>query len=358
MDKKTFLEELRKSLRVLKEEELQDIIGEYEQHIDMKVQKGLTVEQAIADFGNVKELAAEILEAYHVRAEFDLSKEWEEGTPTDQAQNITQDPEKDGEKGKTVDAARDSSGTNLVRTGVVWFRNGFNKIGLRIRMVCVWLWGGCCWCGKQIMRPFQWMKSRYFTWKEKRNIKKEEKVGMTSENIQEVAPESKEDRNGSTKASDPQTELIHVSIPGKQKQAVVHTNGWIKLTLRGMKHMIVRLWNFVVRMTVWCVRMCWNCFVVGTTLFIGSLGLMCLFASGVLGVLLMQGYPLAGLTVGCAGLVLSFLAAAALVWTLMWRKEKGGPTSEAMEETIAKSSSEIAVMSDTEVMEMEEGQHA
>ena len=42
MDKKTFLEELRSSLSVLQETELNDIMDEYEQHIDMKVQSGLT----------------------------------------------------------------------------------------------------------------------------------------------------------------------------------------------------------------------------------------------------------------------------------------------------------------------------
>ena len=56
MDKKTFLEELRSSLSVLQETELNDIMDEYEQHIDMKVQSGLTEEEAIAEFGNRKEL--------------------------------------------------------------------------------------------------------------------------------------------------------------------------------------------------------------------------------------------------------------------------------------------------------------
>lgn len=70
MDKKTFLSELRQSLSMLQEEELQDIISEYEQHIDMKVKSGLTEEQAIEDFGSLTELAAEILEAYHVRADY------------------------------------------------------------------------------------------------------------------------------------------------------------------------------------------------------------------------------------------------------------------------------------------------
>ena len=50
MDKVTFLEELRKYLHVLQDEEIQDIIGEYEQHIDLKVKNGQTEEQAIVDF--------------------------------------------------------------------------------------------------------------------------------------------------------------------------------------------------------------------------------------------------------------------------------------------------------------------
>ena len=39
MDKKTFLEELRKSLRVLKDEEVQDIISEYDQDIIKEVSR-------------------------------------------------------------------------------------------------------------------------------------------------------------------------------------------------------------------------------------------------------------------------------------------------------------------------------
>ena len=40
----------------------QDILEEYEQHIDIKVQNGQSEEEAIRDFGPVRELAAEILE--------------------------------------------------------------------------------------------------------------------------------------------------------------------------------------------------------------------------------------------------------------------------------------------------------
>ena len=70
MGKNEFLSELEKSLSVLREDELRDIISEYEQHIDIKVEKGLTEEEVIADFGSLSELTGEILEAYHVRVDY------------------------------------------------------------------------------------------------------------------------------------------------------------------------------------------------------------------------------------------------------------------------------------------------
>lgn len=52
---------------MLADEEQEDILQEYEQHIEMKIEKGLSEEEAIRDFGSVRELAGEILEAYHVK---------------------------------------------------------------------------------------------------------------------------------------------------------------------------------------------------------------------------------------------------------------------------------------------------
>ena len=70
MDKITFLRELEQGLSVLQRDELEDIISEYEQHIDMKIKNGLPEEEAIADFGGLEELTAEILTVYHVRADY------------------------------------------------------------------------------------------------------------------------------------------------------------------------------------------------------------------------------------------------------------------------------------------------
>lgn len=74
MKKEEFLTKLRKNLSVLEEKEIQDIVEEYEQHIDMKMQGGLSEEAAIQDFGDLKELTAGILEAYHVKADYNTEK--------------------------------------------------------------------------------------------------------------------------------------------------------------------------------------------------------------------------------------------------------------------------------------------
>ena len=71
MNKEGFLKELESHLRVLDDKEQQDILDEYAQHIDLKMKSGLSEEEAIRDFGNIGELAADILEAYHVDPRFE-----------------------------------------------------------------------------------------------------------------------------------------------------------------------------------------------------------------------------------------------------------------------------------------------
>ncbi len=76
MNKEIFLKELREYLRILEDREQEDILEEYAQHIDMKMQKGLSEEEAIQDFGPIDELAAQILEAYHVKTQFQEKKKF------------------------------------------------------------------------------------------------------------------------------------------------------------------------------------------------------------------------------------------------------------------------------------------
>ena len=275
MDKMTFLEELRKSLRVLKDEEIQDIISEYEQHIDLKVEKGLTVEQAIADFGNVKELAAEILEGYHVKAEFEITEE------------VTE------------------SKKNLLTAGSGVLKNSVRNIWSWIQKFWIWIVNGFLWCGKQTVRPFVWMRSK---WNREGKVQQEVIVRPKTSN---------------------------------------HLKEWLVHKRKGFGTMMLRLWNWLVRVSLCCLRIGWNCFVVGIALTIGGFGLMSLFAVGVLGVLVFQGYPIIGVTVGCLGLVLCLFAATVFVWTLIWHAPKVEIDKEEKTETEM-----------TDLTEMEEGQHA
>ncbi|MCQ4725145.1 DUF1700 domain-containing protein [Anaerotignum faecicola] len=70
MTKAEFLHTLEKRLQVLNEKERADILNEYSQHIDMRVESGLTEEETIKDFGNFDELVSEILEAYNLNPDF------------------------------------------------------------------------------------------------------------------------------------------------------------------------------------------------------------------------------------------------------------------------------------------------
>lgn len=69
MNKKEFLVSLRKQLNILKESEIEDIVQEYELHIDDEVSAGKTEEEAVENFGDVEELAREILDAYQLKTE-------------------------------------------------------------------------------------------------------------------------------------------------------------------------------------------------------------------------------------------------------------------------------------------------
>ena len=63
MNRQEFIDQLREYLKVLQDEEQEDILAEYSQHIEMKMKNGLSEQEDIRDFVQEKELAAEILEA-------------------------------------------------------------------------------------------------------------------------------------------------------------------------------------------------------------------------------------------------------------------------------------------------------
>lgn len=66
MNKQKFEAYLRDKLSILKEEEIDEIVAEYLQHIDMRVAEGVSEEEAIGDFGDLDELVNDLLDAYKI----------------------------------------------------------------------------------------------------------------------------------------------------------------------------------------------------------------------------------------------------------------------------------------------------
>ena len=72
MTKREFLKELEDRLQMLDEKERKDMIEEYSQHISMCMKSGMKEEEAIEDFGDMDDLIAEILEAYHLDPKYEV----------------------------------------------------------------------------------------------------------------------------------------------------------------------------------------------------------------------------------------------------------------------------------------------
>ncbi len=67
MKKKEFLNALRKKLDILESSEVEDIITEYSGYIDEKMESGVSEENAVEAFGNLDELANDLLSAYKIK---------------------------------------------------------------------------------------------------------------------------------------------------------------------------------------------------------------------------------------------------------------------------------------------------
>ena len=75
MNKRDFLKSLEKKLSILDEQEIKDIINEYEDIIDQKVKDGKTEDEAVKEFGSIDELASEILKTYKLNSKYTKENE-------------------------------------------------------------------------------------------------------------------------------------------------------------------------------------------------------------------------------------------------------------------------------------------
>jgi len=76
MTKRTFLKKLEDALEILREDERQDIINEYKDHIKQKMKDGATEAEAIKSFGEFDTIVEEILEAYKINNNYKQDDEF------------------------------------------------------------------------------------------------------------------------------------------------------------------------------------------------------------------------------------------------------------------------------------------
>lgn len=275
MNKKEFLEKLGGHLIVLESKEQEDILDEYSQHIDMKIERGLSEEEAIRDFGSISELAAQILEAYHVNPEYEKATA-EKIKPALDVANI---PGTIKEGGRRVHHFVDKL-LILIHSGIVWCVKSGKWIIAHVASF--------------ISRPLRWIRSKG---KDIGIRLKERKA----ENTEQSGPE---DITEDTSVGQISTLERHTgqTLPGRRKRTggtsflfgLFHSLGTL-LTRGG-----ILLWNIL----LWGIRWCWNGFLIFLCLFSGMAALFSIFCFAMLLVWLVQGYPLTGVTILCLGGIL------------------------------------------------------
>ncbi len=299
MSKETFLGELQKYLEILEDREQQDILQEYAQHIDIKVQNGQSEEEAIRDFGPVKELAAEILEAYHVKPEFGESRR-KTGLPRLDSAGL----EEGGKKLRTL-------GGFLKRKAAAFFAGTgrlFAKAGRGIRRALLGAVG--------LFRG----KRRREAAPEEGEAKRPWKNGLAAirgqENLEtggiRMEPERKESRQKET-------------------------------GMTAIRRFFGTLAHGIAALILWCLRLLWNVFWLFCAVLAGCFALLALFGFGMLLILVMQGYPLLGTVLICLGVFLCGGTASWGCFSLIRRKrqrkeadglpEKGEPEEKGEKET-------------------------
>ena len=289
MNKETFLKELREYLKILEDREQEDILAEYAQHIDMKMQKGLSEEEAIRDFGPMEELAAEILEAYHVKPEF--SKK------SDPAFAVKV---KDGIAGSGKFLGR--AGRFMKEKFLALIRGigrGFRLLGRKILAFAGWL-----------AKPFK----------------------------------RKESAGGKAKADDLQTDISLDAAPaggisirtGENADQILNSRKNSKIIRKGTKDMAARTGSFlgaighgikticraVVDFCIWGLKLIWNCGWLMFSLMTAFMTMITLLGFGTVLIFLVQGYPFSGILLIALGSILCFGSLTCGAFSMIIRKQK------------------------------------
>ena len=288
MNKEKFLSELREYLSILENQEQEDILAEYAQHIDMKMQKGLSEEEAIRDFGPMEELAAQILEAYHVKPEF-RKKNTVFRIPKPKTGNVPWLAQP-----KTDDAG---DGVSFIKRSGMWIRKTWigavHGIGAGFR----WLAGKCRAFGGWFTKPFAKRKTE------------------SGEDIQEN----------------------RVQMKGTKEM-----DGSIGKFFKAIGHGIVALWNWFIRFCIFWLKFMWNAAWLLFAVFCACLAMIALMGVGAMPILLNQGYPLTGIFIICIGGLLCLGSLSYGAFSMLIRRKKDGKDGNGEDEYGEKSDKEVA----------------
>ena len=225
MNKKEFLDVMEKRLSMLEAQEREDMLSEYAQHIELKMQSGMSEKEAIDDFGDIDSLIAEILEAYHI------------------------DPSYGGKAKKSAAEGIDKKASGVINRS----------------------------------------KQSFSNFMEQQKEKQEQRMEQKREEDKDRPPR------------------------WKRKEG----SGFEKGEGRKMVETALQKILFVLKVAfVFCVKAC----LVLVMLPAAVLTLFSLFGFGTLVVLLMQGYPLAGVTLVMLGCILGFGAVTLFVLTFIMRR--------------------------------------
>lgn len=297
MNKAEFLQRLRQKLSVLDDRELEDILNEYEQHIDMKAAGAMTEEEAIADFGDMDELAAQILEAYHVRADF--------------AENEKK-------------AARDGQNEDALQ-----------RVYVKVKRALTGGWKefvSALKCGGRFLEEkgdacadaiFRFLKGK----KEVHAASSEEEVSGVQQESGQAAEEACGVKARGTEAAEEKSVFLFF---GRIVSGCGHAAGsCVSFCWKAAVRCVKLCWALAVwcvkygwKAAVWAAKICWNLFWVCSGIVIGLFSCMCLFGLGLLAVMLVLGYPLAGITIGMLGLTLCMCSVTIGCFTLLLRGKK------------------------------------
>lgn len=253
MKKTEFLSELKKRISLLEDDEQQDIIDEYSQHIDNKVAKGMTEAEAIEDFGPFDQLVEELLGAYHVKASA------VEKTAGFSANSLVDGGKRAAEK--AVDATK----------------KGCSKLKH-------------CW------EEFDGRQEQ---------VDASEDAAVAGNGSAGVAPEN---------ASGAKT--------SRTKSALDKTARTVKNAGKSAAQGGSSLWSSAVACAKTLVRWCWNLCIICMVACIAFCALCGLFSLGFCLVMLVQGYPLAGVSLAALGASVALTCLSALCIQLVFLKKR------------------------------------